>query len=63
LPTYAVEAIDVETVVQLLARDCAMAINGSVKVEAHYLLRDGIEIQCNALHSSTALAKTNDSQT
>lgn len=62
LPTYATEAIDVETVAQLLARDCANAISGSVKVEARYLLRDGIEIQCNVLHSSTVLAKTSDLQ-
>ncbi len=44
LPTYANEAIDVETVAQLLARDCALALGVPVIVEAHYLLRDGIAL-------------------
>jgi hypothetical protein len=44
LPTYATEAIDVETVAQLLARDCAITLGMTVIVEAHYLLRDGIEL-------------------
>lgn len=44
LPTYANEAIDVETIVQLLARDCAAALGVPVHIEAYYKLRDGIEI-------------------
>lgn len=44
LPTYATEAIDVETVAQLLSRDCALALGVDVIVEAHYVLRDGIEL-------------------
>lgn len=44
LPTYATEAIDVETVAQLLARDTSEALGVAVTVEAHYFLRDGIEL-------------------
>jgi NADPH-dependent 7-cyano-7-deazaguanine reductase QueF len=44
LPTYATEAIDVETVAQMLARDCAEALGVPVVVEAHYILRDGITL-------------------
>lgn len=44
LPTYATEAIDVETVVQLLARDCADALSVPVTINAYYILRDGIEL-------------------
>lgn len=44
LPTYADEARDVETVAQLLARDCAAALGVSVTIEAYYKLRDGIEL-------------------
>lgn len=56
LPTYATEAIDVETVVQLLVRDCAAALGAPVYVSAYYKLRDGIELWC----SSTAQGKTSD---
>lgn len=44
LPAYATEAIDVETVAQLLARDAAHALGVPVTVEARYILRDGIEL-------------------
>ncbi len=44
LPTYATEAIDVETVAQMLQRDCTMSLGVNVLVEAHYILRDGIEL-------------------
>ncbi len=44
LPSYATEAIDVETVAQMLARDCAEALGVHVTVEAYYLLREGIEL-------------------
>ncbi len=60
LLTYATEAIDVETVAQMLARDCAVVVCGTVKVYARYLLRDDIEIQCNVQHSSIAPEETND---
>lgn len=55
LPTYATEAIDVETVAQRLARDCAAVLAVPVAVEAYYLLRDGIELWS----SCTAPAATN----
>jgi len=44
LPTYATEAIDVETVAQRLAVDCAVALGVPVIIHAYYLLRDGIEL-------------------
>lgn len=44
LPTYADEAIDVETVAQQLARDCAVALEVPVTVNAYYILRNGIEL-------------------
>jgi 7-cyano-7-deazaguanine reductase len=44
LPTYADEARDVETVAQMLARDCAAALGVPVTTEAYYRLRDGIEL-------------------
>jgi NADPH-dependent 7-cyano-7-deazaguanine reductase QueF len=44
VPTYATEAIDVETVAQLLCRDCAEALGVAVSVEAFYRLRDGVEM-------------------
>lgn len=49
VPTYANEARDVETVTQLLARDCAEALDTPVTVTAYYntayyKLRDGIEL-------------------
>jgi NADPH-dependent 7-cyano-7-deazaguanine reductase QueF len=36
--------IDLETVAQETARDCAAALQVPVKAEARYLLRDGIEM-------------------
>lgn len=51
LPTYADEARDVETIAQLLARDCAAALGVPVVVEAYYLLRDGIELWATATSS------------
>jgi NADPH-dependent 7-cyano-7-deazaguanine reductase QueF len=44
LPTYADQARDVETITQLLARDCAVALGVPVIISAHYKLRDGIEL-------------------
>ena len=44
LPTYATEARDVETVAQMLAKDCAEALGVPVTIEAYYILRDGIEL-------------------
>lgn len=44
LPTYATEARDVETIAQMLARDCAAALGVDVTVSAYYVLRDGIEL-------------------
>lgn len=44
LPTYADEARDVETVAQLLARDCTEALGVPVNVSVYYRLRDGIEL-------------------
>lgn len=44
LSTYATEAIDVETVAQMLQWDCTIALGINVLVEAHYVLRDGIEL-------------------
>lgn len=44
LPTYADEARDVETVAQLLARDCTAALGVPVTIAAYYILRDGIEL-------------------
>ena len=48
LPTYATEARDVETVAQILARDCANVLGVPVHVEAFYRLRDGIELWVQA---------------
>ncbi len=48
LPTYADEARDVETIVQLLARDCAAALGVPVTINAYYILRDGIELWCQS---------------
>lgn len=48
LPTYAGEARDVETIVQLLAKDCADALGVFVRVSAYYMLRDGIELWCQS---------------
>ena len=48
LPSYAREAIDVETVAQLLARDCAEALGVPVAVNAQYILRDGIQLWVQA---------------
>jgi NADPH-dependent 7-cyano-7-deazaguanine reductase QueF len=44
LPTYADQARDVETVAQLLTRDCSAALGVPVIVSACYVLRDGIEL-------------------
>lgn len=48
LPTYATEATDVEAVAQMLARDASVALGVPVNVEAHYILRGGIELHVNA---------------
>lgn len=48
LPSYATEAIDVETVAQFLARDCAEALGVPVEINAHYILRDGITLWVQA---------------
>ena len=44
VPSYATEAIDVETVAQRLAQDAAAALGVPVVVNAYYILRDGIEL-------------------
>ncbi len=44
VPSYATEAIDVETVAQRLAQDAAAALGVPVTVNAYYILRDGIEL-------------------
>ena len=48
LPSYATAAIDVETVTQRLAQDCAAALGVSVSVNAYYVLRDDIEMWVTA---------------
>lgn len=60
LPTYADEARDVETIIQMLAQDCAAALGVSVNIAAYYKLRDGIELWCQV--SSFATATTEHSQ-
>ena len=44
IPSYATEAIDVETVAQRLATDAAAALRVPVVVNAYYILRGGIEL-------------------
>lgn len=48
LPIYADEARDVETIVQLLKKDCESALGISVLIRAYFLLRDGIELWCQS---------------
>jgi hypothetical protein len=59
LPTYAIEATDVEAIVQMLARDCAEALGVGVEVSAYYILQGGIVLICN---SSIAPGKIEPSQ-
>lgn len=40
--------VDLETVVQEMARDCAAALGVRVTVEARYLLKNGLELRCSS---------------
>jgi NADPH-dependent 7-cyano-7-deazaguanine reductase QueF len=46
------EPVDLETVVQQTARDCAAALEVVVTVEARYVLKGGIELQCSSTYQS-----------
>lgn len=41
------DALDLETVVQLVAIACREALGESIRVEAAYKLRDGLEMVCS----------------